>query len=720
MSYIKPSVLVYQELQNAGGVANVTPDLGCTVVGPLYNIVRVDPLSPTSLTVNQGVDLTTQSQFPTGSYVVVPLKNYKPGQIVDQSSVVAHMVDARVRTIEFDYTVTDDNGATGFNGDLRSRYVLADMLGVGDTYQVKVTGTNHNRPFNELLPDSSGAHITVGYKVDVTYTSPDVGTPTVTVSGVITEVETVSATDGRILAFKMSTPVPEFTATTVVTAKVRIYKQYPYFVLPNVGSQFSFADIDDNNLRITVTTNSAINGFKAYSTVTADATVEDYLVTYGKVSLSYKALRQDLYSTIVSLSTTADRESVLGEATEDNPLGLAAQISLDNTTKQVFAVSLKASDTLGTVFEWSRAAELVENHRPSYAIVPLTQDKSILTLFHTHAKQLSTPERASWRVIIGNTEVPSTINIVAQVTDQNTTGTAKVVGSDKYLQDLTETFVSKGVTPGDIVVITASGSANVAVGSWVVTEVVNDTVLSLDGFDANGIANTNTLTYYVIRNLTRTQRATQVALNSAVFGSNRFWHIQPDIVGVSVQGITKFLPGYYLCAALGGITSGFPVQQGFTNISVAGITDLQNSNFYFNRDELNLMAEAGVCLFVQDTQGGTPYCRHALTTDMTVLEYREILKVKNWDFLSFYFYDKLKGFIGTWNITPDTLSNMKQVLNASIELLKGQKLPKIGPPLLSGTILLLQQNAVNKDNIDIRLQIEIVSPNNYTNLYLVI
>jgi len=49
MSYIKPSVLVYQELQNAGGVANVTPDLGCTIVGPLYNIVRVDPLSPVSL-----------------------------------------------------------------------------------------------------------------------------------------------------------------------------------------------------------------------------------------------------------------------------------------------------------------------------------------------------------------------------------------------------------------------------------------------------------------------------------------------------------------------------------------------------------------------------------------------------------------------------------------------------------------------------------------------
>lgn len=171
---------------------------------------------------------------------------------------------------------------------------------------------------------------------------------------------------------------------------------------------------------------------------------------------------------------------------------------------------------------------------------------------------------------------------------------------------------------------------------------------------------------------------------------------------------------------MGGVVSGFPIQQGFTNVSLAGIDDLSNSNFYFRREELNLMAQDGTCLYVQDTQQGIPYCRHALTTDMTVLEYREILKVKNWDFLSFYFYDKLKGFIGSWNITPDTLSNMRQVINASIELLKGQKLPKIGAPLLSGVIELLEQDKVNKDNINIRIKLEIVSPNNYTNLYLVI
>jgi len=212
-----------------------------------------------------------------------------------------------------------------------------------------------------------------------------------------------------------------------------------------------------------------------------------------------------------------------------------------------------------------------------------------------------------------------------------------------------------------------------------------------------------------------------VAATSRNFGSNRVWHVQPDTIGVEVQGAVKFLPGYYLCAAVGGVTSGFPIQQGFTNVTLAGISDLSNSNFYFSREEIDIMAGSGTCLYVQDTQQGTPYCRHALTTDRTgILEYAEILKVKNWDFLSFYFYDKLKGFIDSWNITPDTLSNMRQVINASIELLKGQKLPQVGPPLLSGEITLLEQDAKNKDNINIRIKLEIVSPNNYTNLYLVI
>ena len=109
-----------------------------------------------------------------------------------------------------------------------------------------------------------------------------------------------------------------------------------------------------------------------------------------------------------------------------------------------------------------------------------------------------------------------------------------------------------------------------------------------------------------------------------------------------------------------------------------------------------------------------------LTTDMSVLEYRELLKVKNWDYLSYFYHDILEPFIGQWNITEDTLTTIRQTIISASENLLTQKLPKIGAPLISYEIQKLEQNATNKDTIDVRIKTEIVSPNNYNDVQLVI
>ena len=715
MAYIKPSVLVYQELQNAGGVANVTPDLGTVIIGPLYNVVRVDPLSPTSLqsTLTKTItDLSAQKITVAGTSILeIPLYNPYPGQIVRNASVTPHLTEAKVITYSLDYKVGTNE--TDFNTGLRSTFTLVNTAA---TAYAMTTPKPVADP-TLVMPDGLQRHIEKGYLVEISYVDPDT-TESVVLKGNVTKV-VVDKDTGLMESFSSSVAVPTFTETTAVTARVRVYKVYEYFEMVDLDGHFNFSEINNDIFRLELTTTDGVLGARAFPAVTGtnSTATDDYLIVTGKVSLSYKALRQDKYSTIMTISDTSERLGMLGDDTDENPLGLAVQLALDNTTKQVFAVSLKETDG---ALEWSIAGELLENFKAGYALVPLTQDLSVLSYFKTHCTQMSTPENAAWRVLIANTAIPTTKQIVAKPTDTNTTGVAKVVGSNKYLSDLTETFISKLVTPGDTLVVTASAEST-AVGSWIIDEVINETTLAVQGFNAlTNLEDGETITYYIVRNLTRRQRAEEVAATSRNFGSNRVWHVQPDTIGVEVQGAVKFLPGYYLCAAVGGITSGFPIQQGFTNISLAGISDLSNSNFYFRKDELNLMAQDGTCLFVQDVQQGIPYCRHALTTDMTVLEYREILKVKNWDFLSFYFYDKLKGFIGSWNITPDTLSNMRQVINASIELLKGQKLPRIGAPLLSGEITLLEQDANNKDNVNIRIKLEIVSPNNYTNLYLVI
>jgi hypothetical protein len=276
------------------------------------------------------------------------------------------------------------------------------------------------------------------------------------------------------------------------------------------------------------------------------------------------------------------------------------------------------------------------------------------------------------------------------------------------------TFIADGVAPGDLVHFTAS-SVSGQVGAHEIAEVVSNQQVVL-----NTTATSTANSYYVTRTMSKSQSAASVASTSETFNTNRVVHVQPDLVGVSVYGATKYLPGYYLAAALAGMGAGFPVQQGFTNIGVAGISDLKHSTFYFSRTDLGTMASAGTLLFAQDSQGGLAYCRHELTTDMSTLEYRELLKVKNWDFLSYYYYDKLKSFIGSWNITADSISIIRQTIIAASELVKSKKLPKIGAPLVGYTVNSVAQNKVNKDNLDVSLSIAIVDPMNYINMHLVI
>ena len=864
MAYIKPSVLVYQELENAGGVTNATPDLGVVIVGPLFNVVKVDTASESSLTFTRGAsssDITADAEptvvdGPNGLKIM--LKGTKPGQKVEQSSIIVNATNAYVKTISFQADLsaasTDFDGAT-----FRSKFILWDQT--TETYNATFAPAG---AYPHLaLPDASGSHVKLGDKVVIKYTNPDAvgGTTTYTVaSGVVTVNGTsahglkvgekvvlafstgdLSAADGEYTivtaglnnftvattnttatvggnlavnkamtittvvtrieegldstgtmvskSITVAQPIQSFTTPGAVTADITIQRFYDQMVVP-----MTFTDGIDtyNNFDLDSADNDYIwlltdAGPAAYSEVEY-GTPDEYEIVGASFHVAYRALRQDKYSTIITISDEAQRLADLGEASELNPLSLGVSIASANSNKPVMAVSLKVDEN--GAYEWTRAMELLENQRNAYAIVPLTQEPSVIAAFKTHAEQMSTPENASWRVVIANTQIPEVKYILQANPDAPvTTGNAATVGSTLYLKDLvhlnastelTGEFIGAGVTPGDVVVVTAVTGAVITtltantltgldpankqfykngatvdisvgttpnavtlkpgeyakatgasaavkaspedlVGSWVVDEVTNSDYLKLIGFeDFYATHDELGITYYVYRQLTRTERAQAVAAASSTYKSNRLWHIQPDVVGVNVGGVTKYLPGYYLCAGHGGMTSGFAPQQGFTNISVAGITDLQNSNFYFKKEELNLMAEAGTCLYVQETQGTTPYCRHSITTDMTVLEYREQVKVKKWDFLSFYFYDKMKGFIGSWNITPDTLSNMKQSMIASCELLITQKLPRIGAPLLSYEEPSVTQNATNKDMVDIRVKIETVTPNNYTNIYLVI
>lgn len=459
------------------------------------------------------------------------------------------------------------------------------------------------------------------------------------------------------------------------------------------------------------TTNTAVDG-----TIALNPNPE---VIYGKlisgtIHVPYKALRTDLSGSVLAIDGPDDNLGVFGEVSEDNPLALGVSIALSNTTTRVRAIAVKSNDSQG----YASALELAEGER-LYGVVPLTQDQAVCQAFALHAQQLSTPEEAMWRVALVNTAIPTKVTVgtfTKDIVNANAGNNSISVVAGKYvLTSSNSTFISDNVTPGDTLNVTAGTGAPNPVGTMQILEVVSNQQVVVQ---AQGVA--TGVSFYITRTLSKTQRAAAVAAVSRTFGSNRVIHIQPDTVVVNVGGRNVVQPGYFLCCAVAGLIAGFPSQQGFTNIGVAGITDISNSNFTFTRAQMNTMAEAGTFLFVQETTGSIPYVRHELTTDMSVLEYRELQQVKNWDFLSYYYHDKVKSFIGRWNITTDTISTIRQTIDASSAQLKSKKLPRIGAPLLDAVIDNLSQNVNNRDNLDCRLKIKMPATLNYMNMYLVI
>lgn len=599
-------------------------------------------------------------------------------------------VNTSSATVTLETLVTEVTSVTGTITQIKTADMMPSDMSVATTVSGSVASGS------STIPVASATGIVAGDKVLI------VGAG----SGGSNLITTVGSVSGGSL--QSCSPVTAANITTgaivrkVNKISVRTRKTFNNQLLPITKPISSGA-----NYAVTVGVNS-----------TVDINPNPELV-YGKVikadvHIAYKALRTDLSADLLEIASIDDIEGTLGSISEDNPVALATQIAMANTTTGVSVMVIDSDDSTG----YLDALDVLEGHKV-YSLVPLTQDIDVLSAYKSHVIQMSTPEEKSWRIALVNTAIPTSVSVgtySSSLVNANSGNNTITLSASAYVLTASNaTFLSDGVTPGDIVNITAGTGSPSPVGTHEVISVISNQQLVLS---ASGTA--TGVSYYITRTLSKAQKAAAVAAASETFASNRVIHIQPDTVGVNVNGALKYLPGYYLCAAVAGMVAGFPAQQGFTNVSVAGIADLKYSNLYFTRAQMKSMGASGTFLFVQDTVGGLPYVRHELTTDMSVLEYRELMAVKDWDYVSYFFADILKGFIGSWNITPDTINTVRQTVTSGAELLKARKLPKIGPPLLSLNITSLEQNATSADNLDCKAQIKIPSVLNYLNLYLII
>lgn len=737
MGYVTPSVLVYQQLANAGGVANVTPDLDAVIIGPCYNVLEYDGTSAAALTKTAGLTVSGDAYSIIDNSVnnTVILPGQKAGQDIEEASIEVYLNNAVVETLSTKFT-----GAASSD---RIEVLVATGTGTVSAGSAAVTGVTNIANFAE--GDSvtvAGAGI-AGAALAATVVDVNTGTSVLTLDvNAQTSVLTASITKSplsntnSVTATRHVEPgdtvVVGYTASGTLKSFVSTVSQVESVagVIVAIGlSDILPSDVVGN---LSVSVRKKFNNQLLLKTISGNVNYDDSTVgadgkitvrpnprlAYGvvvtaEVHIAYRALRQDLSGSIIDIDTPNDIEGLLGPVSDRNPLALGVQIAQANTVGRILAVAVPRNDLVG----FQNGLELLEGRRV-YSIVPLTQEIDIITAVKQHVEQMSTPEQAMWRMTVVNTEIPTVQNMGQWSSDNvnaNGGNNAITLINGRYILTSTNSaFLSDGVLPGDTVHITAGTGTPSPVGSVKVLQVLNNQQIQVS---AAGTA--TSVSFYVTRTLTKAQQAAAVAGVATSLGSNRVMYV-PQTAGVTVNGVVKYLPGFYLAAAIAGLISGLPVQQSLTNVGLAGITDIQHGNFYFTRAQLGTMAAAGACLVVQETQGSIPYIRHSLTTDMTVLYFREVQQVKNWDYLSYFFHDILKGFIGRYNITPDTLRILGQTITAGGRLLQGKKLPKLGAPLLDFKIKTLKQDEANKDTVIVEMPILMPVVMNYLNLYLIV
>jgi hypothetical protein len=167
------------------------------------------------------------------------------------------------------------------------------------------------------------------------------------------------------------------------------------------------------------------------------------------------------------------------------------------------------------------------------------------------------------------------------------------------------------------------------------------------------------------------------------------------------------------------MTAGLPSHQGFTNLGIAGVSKIYNSNTYFSDKNITDISNGGWFVFQQDTPQALPYVVHQLTTDVATLQSGEFSMVKNFDFVSLFFADILDDYLGIWNINPETLGFITSSIVGGIDNLKLRRRPRIGSPIIDGKITSVSVSPSSADRVEIFVEVQMPAPLNIVALHLV-
>jgi hypothetical protein len=320
------------------------------------------------------------------------------------------------------------------------------------------------------------------------------------------------------------------------------------------------------------------------------------------------------------------------------------------------------------------------------------------------------------------------------------------------------TFVTSGVLPGDILQMPHDPMHDVftLTDSWVVDDVLSETRLKVMNLGTDTPSTQNELPHQgwrggtggpvageavsqgamyirVIRYYTKAQQITEMLATAHSFSSKRLvlcYPYQVEVAGLKDGSLDRHgltdphdalpdQPGYYLACAVGGQTAGQPSQQGFTFLGINGIRTVIGSNDYFSEEQLTELSNGGVYVFTQESAAALPSTIHEVTTDVSTVEFSEYMVLKNFDYIAWTFLDVLLEFIGKWNVTLETLQFIAQAEQACITTLTSARKPKIGAPLIAGTIISNEVSDLSSDRVESYIEVQLPMTLNIIGCHLV-
>lgn len=451
----------------------------------------------------------------------------------------------------------------------------------------------------------------------------------------------------------------------------------------------------------------------------------------GALYVEYREWLSTLADQVNAISTTSDLDLIAGQLDPDNPLKWGVYKALSNANGTVVKYTAVANpDSLDS---WAEVLDRLRGRDDIYNLVPLTFDRLVQNLWAAQTVSESNSTANNWKAAFVSVKSRPSVAVVgdgvaiAGVSGSTIDGPVLAVLEDdpaatgtQYTRLRVPTgsgyFITNNVRPGDLVryMYTTDGFGEESYEEFVVDEVLSENSLRL--YSGGSAPVTEPQRVEIYHNNNRNEIADDIATQAGAFSSRRVCAVWPDQVGEG--GVMQ--PGYYLAAALGGLASGVAPQQPLTNVEVAGFDDYSRSYKYFNETQLNRMAEAGVWIVTED-RDGTPYTRHALTTDNLGLNQREEMIRRNVDSMSYLFLRRLRPYIGRTNATEGMVQLLRNQITATIDTLRTNgNTVEIGSQLISGSIRTLRIHPLLRDRIEIVLDLVVPAPLNNIELHLVV